>query len=431
MCSPMPSAKTNSMTANQIISIPFLSLVILTSCNHPSTEPEADWIKVVTENHVYEPGQIRTDHAGNIFCSYNYASYGLDTHFAIIKLDRYGTVITKQEISDLTVYEFEMSEEGEPILASYENGIVTLSKLTNALGDSPAEFGSFTLPVEVNKIKQPNLRLIVQADGSYLVAGSFLHTKNPSKCLGFLIQFDRDGVVIMGDTIVLSEFPPLAFVTGCAEASDGYVLFGSTQYQNPSYSSYFICKTDFSGNILCMKKDTTSWYFADVDSTAGYYCETSDLIPAPDGETFYGCAYNVRFNIPFQVNPLYTTDDNSARVFQFDACGEIRNSTSIKLDDQNQVMDLIVMPNSDLLVAINPFSLIGVYYSGQQNSFAARLSSALTLKSVQQFQTNYMDYLSSMSVMPDGSIVYESAIQSFGGDGFRLQVTKSDENGNF
>ena len=59
------------------------------------------------------------------------------------------------------------------------------------------------------------------------------------------------------------------------------------------------------------------------------------------------------------------------------------------------------------------------------------LNSQLDFQSAENLQTKYMDYVSSMCNLSDGAVAIETIIQSFGGDGYRLQVTKTDKNGNF
>jgi hypothetical protein len=402
--------------------------------NDDSGQPGATFVKVIEENHVYNPGKIRVDAYNNLFCSYSYTDYDNDSSSAIVKLDSLGNVIGQQDFPGLAIYDFQLNDAGEPMTACFEQGIVSITKLSASLDEEPQHTGSFALPLDVTKIRKLNgLKMLKKSDGDYLLYGVVRYAKNPFNGWIFLFAgFDDGGSFEWGDTMYLSDQNHVSGVTGCAESGDGYVFLGYTQFQGfPVSSEFFVMKTDLNGVVQCETRYTTSLYNS-IDSTySGYYCETSDLIPALDGQSFYGCAFNVRFNIPYFAGQVNTSDDNSARIFRFDACGNVLARDSVNVDEQNQVTDLLLTKNGDFLLGINPYPLFGVYYVGQQNAYSTMLNSQLDFQSAENLQTKYMDYVSSMCNLSEGTVAIETIIQSFGGDGYRLQITKTDKNGNF
>ena len=413
----------------------FLSGIIF-SCkeNDDSVQPGATWVKVIEENHVYSPGRIRADASENLFCSYSYTGYDNDSSSAMVKLDSQGNVAGQQDFPGLAIYDFQLNEAGEPMAAGFENGIVSMMKLSASLDEEPLQMGSYTLPLDPTKIRKLNgLKMLKQADGHFLLYGTVRYTKNPyNGWMAFFAGFDAGGSFEWDDTMYLSDQNHVSAITGCAESEDGFVFLGYNQFPGfPVSSEFFIMKTDFKGQVVCDTSYVTVQYDSMDSSYSGYYCETSDVIPALDGQSFYGCAFNVRFNIPFFAGQVNTSDDNSARIFRLDACGNILARDSVKVDEQNQVSDLLLMKNGDLLLGINPYPLFGVYYTGQQNASITMLNSQLDFQSAENLQTKYMDYVSSMCNLSDGAVAIETIIQSFGGDGYRLQVTKTDKNGNF
>ena len=107
-------------------------------------------------------------------------------------------------------------------------------------------------------------------------------------------------------------------------------------------------------------------------------------------------------------------------------------SQKIHVDEQQLITDFVLMKDGGLLIGVNPIKIVtGIYYTGQQNSSIARLSADLNIESISNIQTQYMDYASSICALPDGRYAIESIIQSFGGGTYKLEVIKTDENGNY
>jgi len=190
-------------------------------------------------------------------------------------------------------------------------------------------------------------------------------------------------------------------------------------------------KTSSQGDSAWIRSFNTSRYDSSSKTYSGYYCATSDIVAADDGN-FFACANNMAFNI-FPL-PVYTNDDNSARIFKISSQGILLDSVRIKFGLQNEVADLVKKKDGGLFIGINPNALgrLGNFeLVGERNSFIANVSSDMTLQNVSSVQTQFSDFLGSVCAMPDGHYAIEMMIQSFGSEDYKLEVIKTDENGNF
>ncbi|MEO6167790.1 MAG: hypothetical protein ABIO46_12940 [Chitinophagales bacterium] len=395
---------------------------------------DAQWVKVLTDSPVYFPGKIRSDAESNLFCSYNYANYTIDTTSAIIKLDKNGILLWRKEFESLIIYDFVITPGGDAIIASYSTGMMMLTKLS-AKDTSTSLLGSYPLPLDPKKIKDIfGVKLFFNDKGNYVMSGTvFFRPDNVRLSMAFLMELDT-----LGNQVWMQDyfFPEgtVTTVTGCAPTDDGYLLIGNIQEKDPFVSCFFILKCGATGDSSWTKFYETSWFDpagADGGTYTGYYCYTSDIIPG-GGDYFYACAYNEKYNLPnITQDPIYSIDDNSARIFKIDPDGNLIKTTPLKFDFQNMAADLVRTGDNGLLIGFNPINLVGTAYLGKQTSFVARLNADLTLLSVSNIQTHFYDYLGSICVTPDGHYAFETMIQSLGDENYLLEIIKTDENGNF
>ncbi|HUM46918.1 MAG TPA: hypothetical protein PLD84_08320 [Chitinophagales bacterium] len=422
--------------SNGAMGLIFLA-VIFFSCKKNSIEQNAGnaaWIKVMDDSAVYFPGKIRADAASNLFCSYNYRNYVIDSNSAIIKLDPSGNLLWRKQFDNLTIYDFMINPDGDVVIASYDAGMITLTILSS---EDTTHFllGAYPLPLVTDKIRDiVGMKISTTADGNYVISSTVFYRKNNERVsMGFIMEVTTSGVQLwMGDYF----FPinEATTITGCAGAEDGYLLFGNVQKRFPAVSSFFVMKCDSKGDSLWTKFYETSNYTStgpDSGTYHGYYCYTTDIISSGDNN-FYACAYNEKYNLPNVSNlPIYTDDDNSARIMKISQEGTLIKSASLKHDFQNMAADLVRTGDNGLLIGLNPINLVGTYYLGMQSSFVARLNTNLDILSVSNIQTHYYDYLGSLCVTPDGHYAIETMIQSFGSESFLLEIIKTNENGNF
>ncbi|HYV93856.1 MAG TPA: hypothetical protein VE978_18915 [Chitinophagales bacterium] len=394
---------------------------------------DAEWVKVITDASVFFPGKMRADAQNNLYCSYNYTDYEIDSNSAVIKLDSKGNILWRRSFADTTIYDFVVTPEGKIVIPIYSNGMITLIELDPA-GNIISSGNPYVLPFNAADIDEiVTLKIFIEADvGYYNLSGTILYNLNfPNERVGFMMEFDNNFNGGWKRPYFFAN--PRTVITGCAETDDGYLLFGNIQFKNTNTSEVFTLKTDAGGNkIGAIKEYSTSAFNAANDPPySGFYCNTSDIIRA--GNKFYACAYNELYNVPtISSPPVYADDDNSARIYTFDSDGnKMGDPKTLKYDIQNLVADLVLTKDSGLLIGLNPVTLVGIGYVGRQSSYVARLNSDLSIQSVSNIQTNYKDYLGSICAMPDGTYAIETMIQSFGEEHYRLEVIKTDVNGNF
>ena len=394
------------------------------SCKKENTESLRDikWVKVFTDSAIYYPGKIRADLAGNMFCSYNYRDYGIDTNSAINKLDTNGNILWEKRFPDLAIYDFVILNE-KAILLSYKDDIITLTEISDP--GHITTLGSYNSPVTYGNIRRlDGMKIFITKSGNFNISGAITYLEGNDKIhTGFMMEVSTSYILNWSQVYIFPEITP-AVVTGCAQADDGYLLFGNVQYKDPLTTEFFVLKCKVNGDLLWIKyyqtssNDTTQYY--------GYHCNTSDIIPSRDGN-FYACAFNDRFNVPTIVTPpIFTTDDNSARVFKISPSGDISIVYNLKYGFQNEVADLVLNPSDGgLIIGLNPVVLVGVHYLGTQTSFVARFNSNLSLLSVSNNQTIYSDFLGSICALPDGYFAVLIMIQSFGKEKYKLEIVKT------
>lgn len=415
----------------------FLLAGIITSCKkNPVTKNsgEAEWIKVITDSAIYFPGKIRSDKHNNLYCSYNYRDYKVDSNSAIIKLDTSGNVMWRVLFTNLTVYDFAIMNE-TIIIASHAEDKLTLTTLSSESGGELKTLVSMPLPLDpTSLIAIVGMKLLITIpDSNYNISGTLLYKSGGERySMGFMAEIGASGNDILGG-VRSYDFQGGVFttVTGCAQTDDGYLLFGNIQHTEPDpiISKYFILKTNLVGDYLWTKTVQTSFYDPNTGYT-GYYCNTSDIISAGNG-IFYACAFNEKYNLPNIPNPpVYSPDDNSARIFKITSDSLITEA-KLKYEFQNFVADLVVTNDGGLLIALNPFKLQGFYYVGKQNGFIAQLGPDLAIQSVSKIQNHYFDCFGSICKMPDGHYAFQTMIQSLGSKVYRLEIIKTDEYGNF
>ena len=408
-------------------------MILVHSCDNDSGIAPAgsvEWIKVIPDAVIYQPGKVRADSQGNLFCAYNYVDYIIDSNSAVIKLDKNGTLVWKKEFTDLIIHDFLVTPEGHLVIPSYSDGAILLTELST---DSVTRLiGTCPLPLDANKIYGTIGMNIFPTEAGYNISGSlYYETGNQKDRVGFMMETDSNANLLWCQAYFFPLGEPTV-ITGCAPTTDGYILFGNIR-DYPTMSKFFFLKTD-AGGVVTEPVITyqTSSYEIDKDSFIGYFCNTSEIIPSGDGN-FYACAYNDRFNIPTVASsPIFSADDNSARVMKITPEGEVCIEQKLHGDFQNLVIDLVRREEDNgLLVGVNPMPLIGVGYLGKQNSYIARLNSDLEIQSISNIQDHYMDYLGSICRMPDGHYAYELMIQSFGNPAYKLEIVKADDTGIF
>ena len=392
---------------------------------------EAKWIKVISDLPVYNTGKIRADAQNNLYCSYNYKSYKIDTNSGIIKLDSEGNILWQRNFTSLAIYDFVINSQNNLVLVSYSSGTITLTNLSP--DNTISTIGSYDLPLTAQKIiSMITLKIFCTSTNNYNIYGSVTYKQSSTTSrqgIGFIIQADTGGNLLW---LKKYSFEPgvATTITGCVEISDGYLMLGNIQHTDfPIISSLFILKSNIQGDSSWIKIYPTSSY---IDSAYhGYYCSTTDFISSGDGN-FFGAGFNFRYNIPTVVTPpIYSDDDNSARLLKFNEEGDIISTTKLKYDLQNQVADLILTRGNGLMIGFNPIKLYGTFYIGNRSSFVIRLGSDLTLQSEKNIQSHYIDVFGSLCLMHDGHYAIETMIQSFGKDYYQLEIIKTDESGNF
>lgn len=425
------------MSKTLLIIASFLFAEIFFSCKKITVEQntgDAQWIKVISDSPVYFPGKIRSDAENNLFCSYSYMDYKIDTNSAIIKLDRNGNLLCKKEFVSLAIYDFVVTGEGDAVIASYANGMITLTTVSPTC--SAVLLGSYPLPLMPGTIRDiAGMKIFITSAGNYNISGTVFYRLGDERVsMAFMMEVSKTGTKIWMQDYFFHDKESATTITGCAPAGDGYILFGNVQYKDPAVSSFFILRCDEQGDSLWTKFYVTSSFTStgpDSGSYHGYYCNTSDIIPSGD-ENFYACAFNEKYNMPNVNNlPIYTEDDNSARIMKINADGEIVDYVRLKYEFQNMAAALVRTNDNGLLIGFNPINLVGTYYVGKQSSFVARLTADLCIQSVSHIQTQYYDYLGSICSIPDGHFAIASMIQSFGKENYHLQIIKTNENGNF
>ncbi len=395
---------------------------------------DAQWIQVVTDSSVTYTGKIRADASDNLYCSYNYKDEKISDSSGILKLDANGNLVWRIQYDAISIFDFLVLTSGQIIIASSKDSTVTIYSVPTDSG-ATTKIGSTQLPIVGKPISGVSAMKIFESDGGYNLSGTISLDPKKSKIIsaaGFQMQITNSVDDVWKHAYYFSNADTVhtaTSITGCAKKSDGYLLFGNCQDVFPAVSRFFVMNCNSTGDSLYTTFYPTSTYDADADTFGGYYCGTSDILKS--GENYFGCAFNVLYNTAGQVPvPVYNNDDNSARVFKFDANGNISSRDSFKFDFQNQVADFIVKDDGGLLIGLNPNKLGNFSIVGKRNSFVANLDANLKLQSAQYLQTQFTDYLGALCKMKNGYAV-ESMIQSFGKEHYRLEIIKTDENGNF
>ena len=421
------------MKRTAFIFITFFAAGIFASCKKISVTNNtgAEWIKVISDSNVRLVGKIRADAQNNLYCSYNYKDSVISDYSAIVKLDAKGNILWRKEFTDLSIYDFVVTPENDVVIPSYSDGMITLIKLSSDSG-TRSSGTPYALPSAAASFKIVGMKIFITADHNYNISGTL--KKGSKKRIGFMMKMSFADAGIWGKTFTFqSSADSTTTLTGCAEISSEFYLFGNTQMDSPKTSYFFIMKTEAVGDSMWTRTYSTSSYNPGDSSYWGYYCWTSDLIPSGDGYLF-GCAYNVEYNVVNQTGiSVSTYDDKSARIFKFSLMGDTVESAHVKLTEQNEVADLLLKKDGGLFIGLNPNVLGDVSIVFERNSFIAQVSSnpTLAVQSMTPIQSQYADYLSSVCAMPDGHYAIETMIQSLGGDHYRLEVIKTDENGNF
>lgn len=424
------------MRSLTILVMAVLQVLIFISCKKEpiaQNTGDAQWIKVISDAPAYLPGKIRPDTENNLYCSYNYTDYKADSSSALIKLDKNGTLIWRKEFTHFTIYDFLITGENRIMMASYSNGMITLTlDTTNEL------FGSYPLPIIPDDFRDLfGVKLFINSAGNYMISGTVFYRQNGKRVsLAFLTEINKDDGQKQWMQCYYFPEGPETTVTGCAEVEreSGYILIGSIQEEDTLISSFFLLRVNEFGDSLWTKVHETGSYTSTGPNSGtyhGYYCFTSDIISSADNN-FYACAYNQKYNLP-NINglPAYSDDDNSARILKINADGEVIDYERLKHDFQNMAAALVLTNDGGLLIGFNPIRLVGTFYVGRQNSFIARLNSDLAVQSVSFIQNHYYDYLGSLCAMPDGHYAIQTMIQSFGNEHFYLEIIKTNKNGNF
>jgi hypothetical protein len=284
------------------------------------------------------------------------------------------------------------------------------------------------------------MKILITVDGYHLSGTASLLT--PGVTAGFAIKLNMVGAEVWEHSYI---FPQQAdagtSITGSAETDGGFILFGNVQTDlksitetspSMSISKFFIMQSNKTGDTIPGTTFyTTSNYNDSLKTYSGYYCGTSDIIDGEDGY-YYACAFNTLFNTPSQFPfAVYTDDDNSARIFKISDEDSLVDSIRVKFDVQNQVADLVKKNDGGLFIGFNPFRQGNFAFVGERHSFIANVSSGFQLQNVSSIQNQYSDYLGSVYLMPDRHYAIETMIQSLGKEHNKLEVIKTDENGNF
>lgn len=418
-----------------LLSPVFISAMLL-SCSKQVTLPDpsaAQWIKVFTDSPVYMVGKIRADAEGNLYASYNHKDVATGSPGAILKTDASGTFVWRLEYPHRSVYDFHLLDESDKLLVvSANSNAITLTTVTTTTHDT-AFIGAYPLPdpgIGINGIK--NAKLLVTKSGNYNLSGTMLLDSKINSSAGFMMEINGPAnQLLWSHAWYFSPFNAGGTsITGCTETTDGFMLIGNVQGTAPPLSQFFILCTDATGDTLFSKHYYTSSYDTAQNSFSGYYCETSDIAPMDDGN-FFAPAFNLLYNNSNQLPyPIFTTDDNSARLFRISPSGDTLGSERLKQAKQNQVIDFVPKDNGWFL-GLNPSTLDYFGGIGERYAFCTTLDDDLVPQNTTVINSYYTNYLSSVYPTPDGFFATLSMVQSLGTGHYYLQLIKTGENGSF
>src|SRR5215831_7002159 len=132
--------------------IVLISLIagIFSSCSKTSMNDPPNttaWVKVMDDVPVFFPGKIRADAENNLFCSYNYSDYAVDSNSALLKMNAAGTVLWRKEFDNLAIYDFVINSQSNPVIASFSNQNITLTEVASQDGSNNL-LGTYLLPTQ-------------------------------------------------------------------------------------------------------------------------------------------------------------------------------------------------------------------------------------------------------------------------------------------